>query len=103
MELLKRTALTLIIIGAINWGLIGFFNFDLVAFIFNGQQSFLSRLIYAIVGLSGLYALTIFFTGMKTFNEQDEVDMNSPSYTTEIGEDFDPLTKSDDIFNRMDD
>lgn len=47
------TTLTIIIIGAINWGLIGFFNFNLVAFLF-GQATWISRVIYAIVGLCGL-------------------------------------------------
>lgn len=50
---MKKIALILIIIGAINWGLIGFFSFDLVAFIFGGQMSLLSRIIYAVVGISG--------------------------------------------------
>lgn len=49
---LDYTLLTLVIIGAINWGLIGFFRFDLVAFIF-GNMSWFSRIIYALVGLGG--------------------------------------------------
>lgn len=53
------TALTLVIIGAINWGLIGFLRFDLVAFLF-GDMTWLSRIIYAIVGLSGLYLLSLY-------------------------------------------
>ena len=52
------TVLTLVIIGAINWGLIGFFKFDLVAFLF-GDMSWLSRIIYAIIGLCGLYLISI--------------------------------------------
>ena len=51
---LDYTCLTLSIIGAINWGLIGIFRFDLVAFLF-GDMSWLSRIIYTLVGLSGLY------------------------------------------------
>lgn len=58
---LDCTALTLTIIGAINWGLIGFFRFDLVAFLF-GDMSWLSRVVYALVGLCGLYMLA--FTGI---------------------------------------
>ena len=54
---LDYTLLTLVIIGAINWGLIGFFRFDLVAFLF-GNMSWLSRIIYALVGISGLYLPT---------------------------------------------
>ena len=51
--------LTLVIIGAVNWGLIGFFKFDLVAFLF-GQMTWLSRIVYAIVGISGLYTISLF-------------------------------------------
>ncbi|MEH7385110.1 DUF378 domain-containing protein [Bacillus sp. JJ1521] len=61
MNGLQRFALALVIIGAINWGLIGFFRFDLVASIFGGQDSFLSRIIYGLVGLSGLYSLSLLF------------------------------------------
>ena len=59
MKALDYTALTLVIIGAVNWGLIGFFNFNLVAFCF-GNLSWLSRVIYTLVGLSGLYLITFF-------------------------------------------
>ena len=52
-------ALTIAIIGAVNWGLIGFFSFDLVAFIFV-EMSWLSRIIYAIVGICGLYLITFY-------------------------------------------
>lgn len=52
-------ALTIVIIGAINWGLIGFFSFDLVAFIF-GNMSWISRIIYALVGICGLYLITFY-------------------------------------------
>ena len=54
---LDYTALTLAIIGAVNWGLIGFFGLDLVAFLF-GSMSILSRIIYAVIGICGLYALS---------------------------------------------
>ncbi len=56
---LDYTALTIAVIGAINWGLIGFFKFDLVAFIC-GNMSWISRIIYAIVGISGLYLLSMY-------------------------------------------
>ncbi|MFI3237487.1 MAG: DUF378 domain-containing protein [Lachnospiraceae bacterium] len=52
-------ALTIAIIGAVNWGLIGFFSFDLVAFLF-GSMSLLSRIIYALVGICGLYLLSFY-------------------------------------------
>ena len=56
---LDYTALTIALIGAINWGLIGFFRFDLGAFLC-GNMSWISRIIYALVGLSGLYLLTMY-------------------------------------------
>ena len=59
MRGLDYTALTIVIIGAVNWGLIGFFRFDLVAFLC-GNMSWISRIIYALVGLSGLYLLTMY-------------------------------------------
>lgn len=59
MKILDSIALALVIIGAINWGLIGFFQFDLVAALF-GDMSILSRIIYALVGLCGLYAISFF-------------------------------------------
>ena len=59
MKALDYSLLTLVIIGAVNWGLIGFFQFDLVAFIF-GNMSWISRIVYALVGLSGLYMLSAY-------------------------------------------
>ena len=56
---LNCTALTIAIIGAVNWGLIGIFRFDLVAFIF-GEMSWLSRIVYTIVGLCGVYLITFY-------------------------------------------
>ncbi len=56
MKIIRIIAYILVIIGAINWGLIGFFNFDLVAAIF-GEMSLLARIVYALVGVSGLLLL----------------------------------------------
>lgn len=58
-KFLDYTSLTLVIIGAINWGLIGFFKFDLVAFLF-GDLSWISRIVYVLVGIAGLYMLTAY-------------------------------------------
>lgn len=58
MRTLTIISLVLIIIGAINWGLIGFFGFNLVAAIF-GPMSVISRIIYALVGLAGLYGIAM--------------------------------------------
>ena len=51
----------LAIIGAINWGLVGIFKFDLVAWIFGGQTSAVSRIIYTIVGLAGIWCISFLF------------------------------------------
>ncbi|MFL0197550.1 DUF378 domain-containing protein [Clostridium sp. WILCCON 0269] len=59
MRTLDIIALILVVIGALNWGLIGFFRFDLVASLF-GTMSTFTRIIYALVGLGGLYALSFF-------------------------------------------
>ncbi len=59
MKWFDNTALTLVIIGAINWLLVGIFRFDLVAFLF-GNLTWLSRVIYAIIGLCGLYLISLF-------------------------------------------
>ena len=61
MKWLDNTLLTLAIIGCINWGLVGLFKFDLVAWIFGGQDAIISRIIYAIVGLAGLWCITMLF------------------------------------------
>ncbi|MCF0124647.1 MAG: DUF378 domain-containing protein [Clostridia bacterium] len=60
MRVLDKIALVLIIIGAVNWGLIGLFKFDLVATIF-GNMSLLSRIIYTLVGISGLWGIKLIF------------------------------------------
>ncbi len=52
-------ALILVIIGAVNWGLVGFARFDLVAWIFGGQTAGVSRVVYALVGLAGLWCITL--------------------------------------------
>ena len=57
---LDLVALTLIVIGAINWGLVGFFQFDLIAMVFGGTGGWFARLIYALVGLAGLYSLSMY-------------------------------------------
>ena len=68
MRALDTIALLLVIIGAINWGLIGFFQFDLVAALF-GDLSTASRIVYALVGLAGLYSLS--FLGRDRYRDTD--------------------------------
>lgn len=60
MKVIDKIALVLIIIGAINWGLIGLFNFNLVSTIF-GDMTIISRIIYGLVGLSGLWGIKLLF------------------------------------------
>ena len=60
MKIIDKIALSLIIIGAINWGLIGLFRFDLVALLF-GDMSVLSRIVYSLVGISGLWGIRLLF------------------------------------------
>ena len=59
MKALDYTALTIAIIGAVNWGLVGIFRFDLIAAL-SGNMSWFSRLVYILVGLSGLYLLSLY-------------------------------------------
>ena len=58
-------ALILSIIGSLNWGLVGIFQFDLVAWIFGSQAAVLSRIIYALVGLAGLWCITLLYRKYK--------------------------------------
>lgn len=64
-------ALILSIIGSINWGLVGIFKFDLVAWIFGGQTAVLSRIIYALVGLAGLWCISLLFRRRALTSPED--------------------------------
>ncbi|MBG9786279.1 MULTISPECIES: DUF378 domain-containing protein [Brevibacillus] len=57
---MDKLVLLLVIIGAINWGLIGLFHLDLVSTLFGGMNSILSRIVYTIVGIAGIYAIKFF-------------------------------------------
>ena len=59
--MLDKIALTLAIIGGLNWGSIGLFGFDLVAFLFGGQASVMSRIIYTLVGIAALWCITLLY------------------------------------------
>lgn len=61
MKILDRIALVLAIIGALNWGSIGVFQFDLVAGLFGGQDAILSRIIYTVVALAGIWLISLLF------------------------------------------
>ncbi len=65
--MIDKIALLLVIIGALNWGGVGLFGFDTVAFLFGGQLSVFSRVVYTLVGLAGLWCVTLLFrTGDET-------------------------------------
>lgn len=59
--MLDKISLTLTIIGSINWGLIGLFQFDLVAWIFGGQGAIISRIIYTVIALAGIWCISLLF------------------------------------------
>ncbi len=59
MSIVQKVALVLVIIGALNWGLVGLFEFDLVAFIFGSQTSILSRITYSLIGLAGIMNIAL--------------------------------------------
>ena len=61
MAILKKIALALIIIGALNWALVGLFDLDLVATIFGGADNIIARIIYVIIGICGLISISILF------------------------------------------
>lgn len=67
MDTLRTIALTLIIVGAVNWGLVGLFNFDLVPAVFGGTTTFqpsgLARIVYLLIAVSGIYALSFYRMG----------------------------------------
>ncbi len=65
MSMLQKSALVLTLIGALNWGLIGFFEFDIVAFLFGGMSTFLSRTIYSLVGIAAIINLALLAVPVK--------------------------------------
>ncbi|ADY54823.1 protein of unknown function DUF378 [Syntrophobotulus glycolicus DSM 8271] len=61
MNIWQRIALVLVIIGALNWGMIGIFGIDFISAIFGGMYSVASRIIFTLVGICGLYLISLFF------------------------------------------
>ncbi|MBQ2700990.1 MAG: DUF378 domain-containing protein [Clostridia bacterium] len=59
--MVDKIALLLVIIGALNWALVGVFQFDLVAYLFGGQNAALSRIVYSLVGAAGLWCISLLF------------------------------------------
>ena len=74
-KMIDKIALTLLIIGGINWGLVGIFQFDLVAFLCGGQSGVISRIIYIIICLCAIWCITLLFK--DTQNAKSITDSNS--------------------------
>lgn len=101
MNTIQRIALALLIIGGINWGLIGLFQFDLVASLFGGQESGISRVIYTLVGISALGCLPLLFIS----DEEDISDVDRAknlTYSTEFSEEDDLTDVNNDNENKGD-
>ncbi len=69
---MDRLALVLVIIGALNWLLVGLFEFDLVANIFGSPTAFMSKLVYILVGVSGLYSISLLFRESEPVREEQQ-------------------------------
>lgn len=59
--MLDRISLILVVIGAINWGSIGLFQFDIVSWLFGGQDAVISRIIYTVIALAGIWCISLLF------------------------------------------
>ena len=68
--IMDRIALALTVIGAINWGSVGLFQFDIVAWAFGGQDGIVSRVIYTLVSLAGIWCISLFFRDREEILEQ---------------------------------
>ncbi len=67
--IMDRISLILVIVGAINWGSIGLFQFDIVSWLFGGQDATLSRVIYTLVALAGLWCVSLLFRSREEVEE----------------------------------
>ena len=70
--ILDRIALILTIVGALNWGSIGLFSFDIVAWICGGQGNVVARIIYTVVALAGIWCISLIFRARESFEAIDE-------------------------------
>lgn len=73
--MLDKISLALVIIGALNWGSIGLFQFDLVAWIFGGQGAILSRIVYTLVALAGIWCISLLFRESDTVVKAESDDI----------------------------
>ncbi len=70
--ILDRIALILTIVGALNWGSIGLFKFDIVAWLCGGQDALVSRIIYTVIALAGVWCISLLFRAREEFEALDE-------------------------------
>lgn len=70
MKMLDRIALILTIIGALNWGSIGLFKFDIVGWIFGGQSAVVSRIIFTVVALAGVWCISLLFRNNEVLSKE---------------------------------
>ena len=70
-QMLDKISLILVIIGAINWGSIGIFQFDIVGWLFGGQGAAVSRVIFTLVALAGLWCIALLFRDRDTVESRD--------------------------------
>jgi len=70
--IMDRIALILTIVGALNWGSIGLFKFDIVAWLFGGQTALISRIVYTLVALAGIWCISLLFRTREKFEALDE-------------------------------
>ena len=67
-----KICLVLSIIGCLNWGLVGLFEFDLVAWAFGGSEAIISRIIYTVIALAGIWCISLIFRARESFHALDE-------------------------------
>ncbi|MFD1363278.1 DUF378 domain-containing protein [Lentibacillus salinarum] len=93
MKTIQRIAFVLVIIGALNWGLIGLFQWDLVATLFGGQDAALSRVVYTLVGIGALCCLPLLFEPMPEDDYDNDGTRRSRNlkYATEFSEENEPF------------
>ena len=70
--IMDRIALIITVIGALNWGSIGLFRFDIVAWLFGGQDALISRIVYTVVALAGIWCISLIFRARESFEAIDE-------------------------------
>ena len=75
--MLDRISLVLVIVGAVNWGAIGLFQFDLVSWLFGGQDAILSRIIYTLVALAGIWCISLLFREREILTRSSDGDMTN--------------------------